>query len=605
MSLIKAKTALALGLPNLGRVFAYQFGVKTGFNPVKKINAELKTGDFFKPYVDSCNQPLKINSQWLGQHCYFGKVKKEAGIPNWHQNYLTGKCAENTKPWFQIGDFNNELGDIKGVWEASRFDWVISFAQSAKMGNTKHLEQLNTWLNDWAFNNPAYLGVNWKCGQEASIRIIHLALAAIILEQTHSTSEVLLSFIKAHLKRISPTILYAVAQDNNHGTSEAAALYIGGSWLANNGVNEGIKWQQQGLKWLENRANRLIENDGSFSQYSVTYHRVMLDTYSLVEVWRQKHELPRFSEKLYKKLSLASSWLYYFTNAESGGAPNLGANDGARLIPLTSTDYRDFRPSVQLANVLFNDALAYEKEDEYCQPLHWLEIERPQTKLSDKASKDFADGGYCYMRHGRIELFLNYPKFKFRPSQCDALHLDLWVGGKNVFRDGGTYSYNAGDEYINYYGGTMSHNTVQFDGHEQMPRLSRFLLGDWLKIIGKQPLKNDNNTSCFSAAYKDRYGCQHARSISLSESKLVITDDIQGFQEKAVLRFRLAPADWVLEDKVLTSSICKLAFDSDVELSKITLSSGKESRYYYQETDLPVLEIELNRTGTITTEVIF
>ncbi|MDW7549438.1 heparinase II/III family protein [Pseudoalteromonas peptidolytica] len=589
---------------SLFRFFLYKISIVFGFNSVKKITHVVFLEDFYLPYTNR-REVLKCNTQWFNKHTYFGHEKADSALPNWHKSCLNGELAPAEKPWYLIGDFNNQLGDIKGVWEASRFDWVVSFAQHIAIGDVNALTRINSWLINWVESNPTYNGVNWKCGQEASIRVMHLALAALILKQTHHTTPALQSFIKAHLKRISPTIMYAIAQDNNHGTSEAAALYIGGSWLVQNGDAEGIKWQKQGLKWLENRAHNLIEEDGSFSQYSVTYHRVMIDTYSLVEVWRQKHKLPKFTKALYKKLSLASSWLYYFTNVKSGDAPNLGANDGARLIPLTSTDYRDFRPSVQLANVLFNDALAYEKEEEYCQPLLWLEIDRPAKLFPNKVSKDFPDGGYCYMKQGEIELYLNYPKFKFRPSQCDALHIDLWVDGKNVFRDGGTYSYNAGDKYISYYGGTVSHNTVQFDGHEQMPRLSRFLLGDWLKTVGKQTLKSDNNTHCFSVAYKDRYNCQHARSIELSEGRLLVTDNIKGFKEKAVLRYRLAPVDWILEDKILTSSICKLVFDSDVEFSKITLSNGKESRYYYQETDLPVLEIEVTRAGTITTEVIF
>ena len=47
MSLVKIKTALSLGLPNLARVFMYQLGIKVGLNPVKKISSQLTYGDFF------------------------------------------------------------------------------------------------------------------------------------------------------------------------------------------------------------------------------------------------------------------------------------------------------------------------------------------------------------------------------------------------------------------------------------------------------------------------------------------------------------------------------------------------------------------------------
>ena len=35
------------------------------------------------------------------------------------------------------------------------------------------------------------------------------------------------------------------------------------------------------------------------------------------------------------------------------------------------------------------------------------------------------------------------PQAPARPSQADALHLDLWHRGVNLLRDAGTFSYNA------------------------------------------------------------------------------------------------------------------------------------------------------------------
>src|SRR5699024_10329942 len=128
---------------------------------------------------------------------------------------------------------------------------------------------------DWIQNNPAYLGPNWKCGQEASIRVMHLIAGAIALNGFNNLNDNLLKLIEIHLKRIAPTIEYAIAQDNNHGTSEATALYIGGGLLNHNNPNsQFLKWQKLGEKWLINRADKLIMSDGGFSQYSVNYHRL-------------------------------------------------------------------------------------------------------------------------------------------------------------------------------------------------------------------------------------------------------------------------------------------------------------------------------------------
>ena len=602
MIVTKIRTAAALGIKNLGRVFFYRFGVKLGLNPVKKITAIIEPGEYFKKLEFDLGTNLEINSQWLDQQCYFGwQCHFSSEIPHWHSSVLTGGTViKPMRPWWDIPDFDPELGDIKGVWEASRFDWVISFAQQVATGDKDALDKLNLWLEDWCTNNPPYLGINWKCGQEASIRVMHLAMAALILKQHLKTSSALASLIKAHLKRISPTISYAMAQDNNHGTSEAAALYIGGSWLSQLGDNDGEMYHKKGLKWLENRAQRLIENDGGFSQYSTIYHRVMLDTYSMVEVWRQNLDLDTFSNRFYKKLSAATNWLYQFIQFETGDTPNLGANDGARLLPLTATDYRDFRPSVQLASVLFKHCKAWGSKGNWDLPLHWLDISIPEALASPQCAIQFSDSGYFILRNSSSFILLNYPKYHFRPSQADALHLDFWLKGENILCDAGTYSYNAGDKYISYFGGTKSHNTVEFDDKDQMPRLSRFLLGNWLKSRNIKSISTEQGVQTCSVGYADYNNMCHDRSVELSDFDLRVIDKVSGFDTKAVLRWRLKQGDWQINGNVIYNGDHFLTITASVPIKRIEIVEGWESLYYFQKKVMPVLEVEIEQTGTIT-----
>ncbi|NQY65040.1 MAG: heparinase II/III-family protein [Alteromonadaceae bacterium] len=602
MIVTKIRTVVALGIKNIGRVFVYRLGVKLGFNSVKKIRASIESGVFFKKYECDLRSNIEINAQWLDHQCYFGwQYHASSKIPNWHYNIFTGRTVkEPMLPWWDIPDFDPQLGDIKGVWEASRFDWVLCFAQQVATGDKDALDKLNLWLEDWCTNNPPYLGINWKCGQEASIRVMHLAIAALILKQHLKTSPALVSLIKAHLQRISPTLSYAMAQDNNHGTSEAAALYIGGSWLVQLGDTAGDPYHKQGLKWLENRAKRLIESDGGFSQYSTTYHRVMLDTYSMVEVWRQKLNLEQFSDKLYTKLSAATNWLYQFSQFETGDAPNLGANDGARLLPLTATDYRDFRPSVQLASVLFNHGKAWEPEGNWDLPLHWLNISIPKEVVLPQCSTQFSDSGYFILRNSTCFIMLNYPKYHFRPSQADALHLDFWLQGENILCDAGTYSYNAGENYIRYFGGTKSHNTVEFDDKDQMPRLSRFLLGNWLKSKNIKPIGIEQNVQTCSVGYVGFNKVRHDRSIELSDFDLKVIDQVSGFDTKAVLRWRLKQGEWKISGNVIYNGDHRLTISASIPIKRIEIVEGSESRYYFQKRLIPVVEVEVEQPGTIT-----
>ncbi|MEZ9877412.1 heparinase II/III-family protein [Vibrio breoganii] len=598
---LKAQTAFDLGLFNLARVAGYQLGVRSGLNPVKRLSQASISGLLFRATTRS----LKLERSEQYKLFPFGWLP-ELSVEElkWEQSVLTKHCfLDISKPWFALSDFDSNVGDIKGIWEVSRFDWALGLARDYLAGRDTALDELNATARSWMDQNPPYLGPNWKCGQEASIRVLHLAFTAKLLDQVKDPEPALLALVKAHLRRIAPTISYAIAQDNNHGTSEAAALFVGGTWLVSEGDKSAIRWQKMGRKWLENRALHLIERDGSFSQYSTNYHRVMLDTYVMAEIWRREFKLPQFSEALYKRIRATTIWLYEMTQESSGDVPNLGANDGARLLQLTSTSYRDFRPSIQLASAIFFESFAWKDKGDYDNPLALLGIRKPEASMYPQRSFHFDKGGYIGLRNqiGAFVLF-NYPRFKFRPSQCDALHLDLWLNGVNLLRDGGTFSYNAGQDYIDYYGGAKSHNTIQFDEHDQMPRLSRFLLGGWLKA---KNVNFDEHQSMGQAGYRDYLGCEHHRKVSLTESSLKVTDKVQGFKNKAVLRWRLNPDSWIVQGQTVTNGNHKILIDSNVNIDRLEIVEGRESRYYYQETSIPVLEVEISSDGNITTEYQF
>lgn len=605
MSLLvtKAKTAAALGVANLARAIIYRVGVRLGFNPVRRIQASVPAGGFFRTgrwsavslTAPSWRETAKLFS------CYSFPVTDMP--PDWHANPLTGmRIAQPERDWWLIPDFDPAVGDIKVIWELSRFDWVIAFAQQARAGNTEVLERLNNWLNDWCLQNPPYKGPNWKCGQEASIRVMHLAMAALILEQAKMSSSALADLIEVHLRRIEPTIGYAMAQDNNHGTSEAAAMFIGGSWLASLGRSKGVKWAEIGHKWLENRASRLIAEDGSFSQYSLNYHRVMIDTFSMVEVWRRRLDLPEFSSNLQKRVKAATHWLYTMVNRWNGDGPNLGANDGARLLQLAVTDYRDFRPSAQLAAVLFTGARAYNETGVWNEPLQWLGLELPDTCLRNPKSEVFNHGGFAVLCDEDVKAVFRYPRFRFRPSQADVLHVDLWLKNRNLLRDAGTYSYNTETRWLRYFPGTESHNTIQFDDRDQMPRLSRFLFGDWLKTNVFKPLTCLEGEQTLTAGYKDAQNTSHIRTIRLSPDLLGVTDKVSGFKEKAVLRWRLEPGDWQMKGDILTNGFHTIKVESDAPIKRYELVQGWESRYYLDKQLTPVLEVEVNQPSVLTTE---
>jgi hypothetical protein len=613
--LIKARTAWGLGLGNIARAVSYRLGVKLGFNPVRRLRADIPQGPFFSSAQQTSAVVIPAVSDWMSSAHLFSHwpIALSDSPPDWLANPLNGeRVGLPGRDWWQIPDFDPAVGDIKLIWELSRMDWVLAFAQRAQQGDRASLSRLNAWLDDWCENNPPYKGPNWKCGQEASIRVMHLSMAALILGQVRTGAPALRELVRIHLQRIAPTVQYAMAQDNNHGTSEAAALFIGGSWLAGLNVPEGERWARMGRRWLEDRAARLIGPKGSFSQYSLNYHRVMLDTFCMAEVWRKHLALPAFSARWQSRALAATEWLRHMVNSINGDGPNVGANDGARLLQLTNTPYRDYRPSVALAMALFSGQRAYSEAGPWEHVLRWLNVDTPQGTATPPQSLLADDGGFAIMRSGAVMAMMRYPHFHFRPSQADALHLDFWLGSSNLLRDAGTYSYNTDSEWINYFGGTASHNTVQFDDLDQMPRLSRFLFGDWLESSDLQPLSERAQGMQFAAGYKSRRGVRHRREVNLQAGRLLVVDKVAGFANKAVLRWRLQPGDWRLVSlseggrlMLGPEETVTLCVSSNVPVIRCELVQGWESLHYLKKTPVPVLEIEVQQAGAITSELIW
>ena len=594
------KTYFCLGFLNILRVAIYRITLKIRLHPVQYIKSSIASAPFFRISERQGEIPPEIKD-WDNSIYLFGWYKKkiENKIPDWFTNLFSNNHFTNFyKNWWHIPDFEND--DIKCIWELSRFNWAVGFSTKIANGDTLSLSKLNIWLENWSKLNPPYKGPNWKCSQECSIRVINLLTAARVLGQDQNPESGLIDIIKTHLKRIEKTLSYAIAQQNNHATSEATALFMGGNFLLNH-EKRAKKWEMKGRRLLEDHAINLIEPDGTFSQYSTNYHRVMLDTYSIAEAWRRSRNLKSFSNNLNNKLKLATEWLWTFTDFDSGEVPIIGANDGSKILQLSRCDYKDYRPSIQLAAALFMNVDAF-GDGLWNETLSWFGVPRGEFSKTI-GSKTYIYGGYHVLRKKESMAILNYPKFRFRPSQADALHVDLWKNGKNLLRDGGTFSYNS--KMSNWYSSTAAHNTIEFDKQNQMHKISKFLFADWLKTKEINLVKNYENCLVASAAYKDNFMNTHKREIILTENTFICNDKIDGNFKEACLRWRLIPEQWQIKDKILRNLNYSISIEINGKLITPTIDKTFESDYYYKQNEVPMIYIKVDKPSILVTKFTF
>ena len=318
--IIKFRTYPKLGFGNLLGLFYINYFVRLGIGYGSN-GVNLSTGSFFrtKDFNFTRIPTTEVSKEWNDKGRWFSFHEFGFdGIPDWHANpFQKGVRANDGLPWYKISDFSDEAGDIKTVWEASRFDWLLIMAQRVMAGDENELKKLNEWLRDWIDRNPPYLGANWKCGQEAGIRVLHLWLWRLWFWSSETPTENLKELISIHLQRINSTTGYAIAQCNNHAITEAAALLVGGSMLV-----QQVRHGQEGRKLIEVSSCKVGKRGRFQPQYSSNYHRLMLDTLCMWWRYGDGKDEPKFSEMFYRRAQSASTWLFNLINLANGDGPN-------------------------------------------------------------------------------------------------------------------------------------------------------------------------------------------------------------------------------------------------------------------------------------------
>ena len=134
-------------------------------------------------------------------------------------------------------------------------------------------------LNSWIKDCPPFMGFQWRCGQESSVRFIAVALSAWALADDPAVTpmrwEQLAKLAWATGHRIAHHMHYAVSQKNNHALSEACGLMLIAHLFPE--LREAqVSWWDTGKQVMAREIRRQVYDDGSYVQSSVNYERVML-----------------------------------------------------------------------------------------------------------------------------------------------------------------------------------------------------------------------------------------------------------------------------------------------------------------------------------------
>ena len=495
-------------------------------------------------------QSIQVTAEQIlaGNLPYFDRLRYACGFPpRWYENSATGERLSPDRLWTTMRFASPDYGDLKYILEPSRFLFAYALARAYTLtGDERFPTAFWTAVEDWANNAPPMSGPLWICGQESSLRILAWSFALFAFLNSPATTpqrtSLLTSMIAAHAWRSEQTLGYARSQRSNHLISEAVGLWSAGTLFPE--LRYSSRWREIGASLLREAALDQTTSDGLHLQYSFNYQRMVTQLLLWVLRLAQIHnvELPA---EVHQRTSAALSFLYTIVDPVSGHAPNFGANDGTLLFPLSSCDFGDFRPLLQLGSAVLNHpGLPSGPWDE---STVWFGANVSPVPIASDRPTTTPPASSGFHRLGSTETWglVHASRYERRPFQADQLHLDLWHRGINLACDPGTYLYNGEPPWDNALSRSAVHNTVSIDGQDQMRRAGRFLWVDWSSASGRAFASTDKAISDRFEGEHDGYqrlGVIHHRTVKfLDGGGWVVIDDVRGTGEHEVRLHWLLP----------------------------------------------------------------
>lgn len=520
----------------------------------------------------------------------FSSIELDYGNPvDWQFSPLTGKRCDEKKKWYQIPDFDKDRGDIKVIWEASRFSHFITLSRAYLLtGDEKYYKAFSIQLKEWLEKNTYSYGANFKCGQECSLRMVNTLLAFTIFCQTGIATDADASCVKDLIDRCYRKVLsnffYAYkCIKNNHTISELMGMIVG-AWCCNDKAQ-----LEKGYTLLDEVIEEQFTTDGGYRQFSFNYQRLALQDLEVIMSISKKTGI-ELSERSKNKIK-NSVILMYQCQDECGDVPNYGANDGALVFPVTSCGYRDFRPVINTAYALVSGKQLYDRGI-HQEELQWFSggkaIREFEIEKKEKLSSQFPAAGLFTLRGRNSWAMVVSNDFHSRPAHMDQLHFDLWIDGINVLCDTGTYSYASGEGRLLVR--NESHNTALVENRAQMNSRGPFLIYDW----SKRELGKCDDTSFFGKMVSVN-GYEHARKIKQIGASYEITDKVNKdytviFHTPCDVRLKDGKAVLLKDGKIL----CEIESNGEMKLHR-----SHRSLYYLKKEDI----ISLSVTGQAGKEI--
>jgi len=416
---------------------------------------------------------------------------------DWHAGFNTPRRWPLVPSYTLDYKQRDDIGDARINWELNRHR---QFTRLAAAGDLTRLEFL---LDDWAEKNPFLWGISWTSPMEIALRSISWMTATRIIatnqpipcqDKTSTASRLVGKLLTgaANMTEYLTRHESGFSSANNHLIVEAAAVALAG-FLFNK-----KEWTEPSLALLDHELQRQVTPDGVDRESSLHYHGFVLEAYLLVwrgmkdngeavsDMWRER--LEKMALFIESSRVWENTWCVF------------GDDDEARIL---DTGFGD--------DSYFDRLLDLHKE------LSGIDVRKSRW---DKTRRTFPNGGYSFLCKGQIYVGIDHAPLGFGSIAAhghnDILSFQLFVNGKPMLVDSGTYLYHNDLARRNLLRSTRMHNTVTINDKEQSQMLGAFLWGK--KAISRLVATEDDS---LTASVKGLAGVTHTRRWEIKTEHVV------------------------------------------------------------------------------------
>ena len=377
----------------------------------------------------------------------------------------------------------DDIGDARTNWELNRhFQFALLGKAYYATGKKEFCNELNELFYDWNKSCPFLHGISWTSVMEVAIRCIQWCVTLAFLRKRGCVRDgTMLSEMETGIKNMAGY----VARHYSRYSSANNHLLVEATSLAYAGFAFGCEmWWKLAVRLLNEQLSLQNFNDGVNKEMSLHYQTFGMEGYALTMHLMKCNgvEVPKAWIDM-----IARQCEFVAHSIVGDAACEFGDNDEGKILDLQGGDISHYKYVLQLCSLVAGRR--FEDFNEVSETINWLFPDnvidecRTKPKYDASASRTFHHGGYSFLRSesGRVMVGIDHAPLGFGAiaahGHADALSFQMFVDGKPLFIDPGTYIYHCWLDERNEFRKSINHNTVVINGCEQSQMLGAFLWG--------------------------------------------------------------------------------------------------------------------------------